>query len=345
MRFQPVSGWWLITILAVAGLGFIGWQMYQLWHDETHRKQNTTALLAWSRKGGLLVLLTLLVLGPSVPGGVTSPGVANLDVLFVVDTTASMGAQDYAGTQLRETGLRNDVQALGEKLKGAHFSIITFASSADPILPFTENAATFSEAAKSLTREIYNTSNGSAIDRPLDLMIRQLRNSKAAYPERSRLVFFLSDGEQTIKDPIKTFEAVAKYVDGGAVLGYGTAKGAKMIKYSGLGGSEKPSYIMTPDPVAKKLVPAISKLDENALKKIASEMHVNYRNRNQSGSIDSVYKASNAPLLVDRGKHLVHYLNLYWLFAIPFAGLLFWEWNIILMQALALRESKGGRHA
>lgn len=338
MKFQPLIEWWLVVPLTIAGLGFIGWYVFQIY------KKYKKLPVMWIRRAVLLLFMMLAALGPSVPGGTSSPGVANLDILFAVDTTASMGAQDYNGTKLRLEGIKQDLLALSTKLKGAHFSIVTFDSKANVLLPFTSDAGTFSAAVQAIHREIKGTSKGSAIDKPLELITQQLSNSKAEHPERGRLLFFMSDGEQTNNEEVKSFKDAAKDLDGGAVLGYGTPEGAKMLAYDGLSESTGDAvYVNMLDPATKKFVPATSKLDEEALKKIAEDLKITYENRNNGGNVDALYKSSNAEVLIDQSKKITHYLNLYWLFAIPVGGLLFWEWKQILLLWLELRRQKKGQ--
>ena len=341
MIFQPLVVWWLIVPIALLAIAAVGWQIFQVW-DKSKK-----VLFPWVRRGVLLLLLVIMALGPSVPAGTTSPGIANLDVLFVVDTTSSMGAQDYVDGQVRLVGVKKDLLALAGELKGAHLAVITFNSKADLVLPFTADNATFTAAIQAMTQEIYGTSKGSTIDQPVELMTKQLKNSKVAHPDRSRLVFYLGDGEQTSDEKVGSFADAAKYVDGGGVLGYGTSQGAKMLRYSGLGAttSANTTYVNTLDPTTKKFVPAVSKLDETALKKIASELKVTYQNRNKAGPLGSLLKDSKAELLIDRGRKITHYLNLYWLFAIPLTALLIWEWNKLVLLLIELRKNEKGHHA
>lgn len=339
MRFQPLIPWWLVIPLLLAGLGAIGWQIYN------RRKQGRQILLTWIRRAVMVFLLGILLLGPSIPGGTSSPGVANLDVLFAVDTTASMGAEDYAGTQLRLTGVKQDMLDISAKLKGAHFGVITFDSKANTVLPFTADGGTFTAAVQTMNREIFGTSKGSAIDEPIELVAQQLKNSKATHPERSRMLFYLGDGEQTTDAKIETFEPIAQYISGGGVLGYGTTEGAKIQKYTALTDSNtEPSYINTPDPNTKEFVPAVSKLDETNLNKIAEELKVTYQNRNDGGTFNDMLKVSNAEVLIEKGRKITHYVNLYWLFAIPFVGLIFWEWRTMVLLLFELRKGQKENH-
>ena len=45
-------------------------------------------------------------------------------------------------------------------------------------------------------------------------------------------VFFITDGEITNNDSLESFSKASKYIDYGAVLGYGTKEGGKMYPKS-----------------------------------------------------------------------------------------------------------------
>lgn len=340
MKFEPILSLWLSIPYLVLGIVALSWQLWRIRHKPR------PLILLWLRRGLLLLLPGIIALGPSVPGGTSSPGVSNLDVIFAVDTTPSMGALDYAGTQERIVGIKQDLMALAAKMPGARLELITFDSDASVILPFTDYATAFSEAVQGLTPQVSSYSQGTAIDKPVSLITQEFKNSQTQYPAHRRLLFYFSDGEQTISTPVGSFAGIAPLIGGGAVLGYGTTAGAKMITSTDLGtAGSTSSYIMTVNPSTSQLVPAISKQVPSALQTIASQLGVQYVDRDQGGPITSVYQASHAPVLIDQSEHIVRYLNLYWLLSIPFAALMFWEWQALLVKLLELRLRHRGQHA
>jgi Ca-activated chloride channel family protein len=261
-----------------------------------------------------------------------------------------MGALDYSGSQARLDGVKKDLTALAAKLQGAHLELITFDSTSNVIMPFTTDLTAFSTAVQGMTPQLSSYSQGSSIDAPISLITQELKNSKTTYPQRIRLLFYLGDGEQTAASAVQTFAPIAPYINGGGVLGYGTTTGAKVPNETDLGttNSTQP-YITTVDPATQTLTPAVSHTNPTALQAIASQLKVTYQDRNQGGSVDSLYNVSKAKLAVDRSQRIVHYLNLYWLFAVPFAGLIFWEWQALLVRLFELRQHRdaqqGGGHA
>ena len=340
MKLQPLAPWWLLLLYALPAFGAAGWQIWRV------KDKGQTTLFRWIRRGSLLVLPVLIALGPSIPGGTSAPGVSNLDIIFAVDTTPSMGALDYAGANQRLDGIKKDMTALATKLQGARFEIVTFDSDANIILPFTSDVTAFSSATQGMIPEISSYSQGSAIDKPITMLTQEFQSAKALYPQHQRLLFYFSDGEQTINQPVQSFAPIASYMNGGAVLGYGTTNGAKMLDYTNFSTvTTSLAYIMTVNPGGSGLSPAISKLDPNALQTIAGQLKIPYQNRDTGGSIDKLYQASHLSLAIDHSQHIVHYLNMYWLLAIPLAGLIFWEWQDLMVKLFDLRTYHvGGYH-
>jgi len=345
MKFVPLVSWWWIALYLAIVVPAAGWQIWRVWQVN---RRDWLVLLPWLRRALLALLPAFLALGPSVPGGTSAPGVANLDVLFAVDTTPSMGALDYDGTQQRIVGVRNDILALAAKLQGAHFELITFDTSANVVLPLTDYSSALSSAVADLSPQFSAYSQGSAIDKPLDLITQELKNSKAANPQRKRLLFYFGDGEQTLNAQVVSFAPLATYLSGGAVLGYGTTQGAQMINYTNIdpvATNQVASYITTLSPATGQPTPAVSKLNPSTLQTMADQLNVTYQDRDAGGSINSVYQASQTPLVIDHSQHIVRYLNLYWLLAIPLVGLLFWEWQALVIKLFELRRHKGAVYA
>jgi Ca-activated chloride channel family protein len=345
MKFQPLVPLWLLALYTIAVLAFAGWYFWRIRTKLNKLLKERARLKRLLRRAALLFMPIIFALGPSVQGDVTSPGISNLDVIAAVDTTPSMGAVDYAGTSQRIEGVKHDLLALSQKLEGAHMEIVAFDSEANVILPSTTDVTAFTAALQNLTPQISSYSQGSSIDKPISLIANELKNSKTNFPDRYRLLFYMGDGEQTADTQVKSFGSLSQYLDGGAVLGYGTANGAQIIKYTGLGSSdENASYITTIDKLTNTLKPAISSMDATALQKIAAEIKVPYIDRNKGGA-GNIYQESKVNLAIDRSQHVVHYLNLYWLFAIPYVVLIFWEWQILMFKLLEMRKPRRGKHA
>lgn len=335
MKLETLVPLWMLLPFVIV-LGVALWQLWRV------RKKGKTLVLRWARRVAIVVLLILVCIGPSVQGGKSSLGVANLDVIFAVDTTPSMGAMDYNGESQRMEGVRNDILALAQKMEGASFEVITFDASANLIVPFTNDMTVLKSGVQGLVPDVSAYSLGTSPDKPVSAVVDEFKTSKKVDPERKRLLFYLGDGEKTTSGATESFEPIKQYLSGGAVLGYGTPEGARVVKYSGPGEiPDATSYLLTLNPASSKMEPVVSKADSASLESIAQQMKLTYHDRNESGSIDDVYSESRVPLSIDESKHIVHYFNLYWLFAIPLTVLIFWEWQILVVTLLKLRKKKG----
>lgn len=279
--------------------------------------------LSWIRRGMMVVLVGLMLIGFSIPGGHSQAGLTNLNVFFLVDTTTSMGAEDYSGNNERIEGVKNDIISIVEKLPGARFTIITFDRSVSKLLPMTSDRAAVISTTRTVAREPSVYSLGSSIDIAVPVVIEQLKSEKTKYPNRTTALFYFGDGEQTADAKAGSFSELKPYISSGAVLGYGTTTGGNMRYFSGVEYKDyKMSYILSsyyPE------IKAVSKIDEAALKKIASELGVTYVNRNSGGPVDKLIDESNSINAADASRAVSFYLNLYFLFAIPLVILMAWE--------------------
>lgn len=176
-----------------------------------------------------------------------------------------------------------------------------------------------------IAEELYAT--GSTPNIVLDDMFKVLKASKEK-ENRKRIVFFISDGEITNNENLKSFAELKKYVDGGAVLGYGTTNGGYMKvtdRYSGSTSylEDKTDYSIYPYPKA------VSKIDESNLKAIANDMGVDYINMSKQPNINS--KISEIKSRYEDASSVENkngYTDLYFVFAVPLLGLLVYEFVV-----------------
>ena len=326
MRWEPLLPWWGVLLLLLPLIAFTIYMLIkQLQIPKTHRQWKQVLRLS-----SLIILLLLAGLGPSVPGDRSPAGMINLDVVVVIDRTPSMSAEDYDTAKQRLDGVRSDVKQLATALSGARISIVTFGETAQVVLPFTTDTASIIQASSVLDQEISLYVKGTTIDRPIEAAQKLLTKSQHDHPTRGRLLFYLGDGEQTIKQAPKSFAQLKPLISGGAVLGYGTSTGGNMPLYFGY-------RLYTDDTAPKKYiddltmrgtseyVKAVSKIDETNLKTIASDLGLKYQHReNLSQPISSVVDASRARVVGDSHRETLHYMNLYWALSLPIVGLVVW---------------------
>ncbi|MHA7304759.1 VWA domain-containing protein [Arthrobacter sp. TMN-49] len=271
----------------------------------------------------LVVLVVLAGARPGLAGASAPVATTDLNVFFVVDVTPSSSAEDYNGKDPRLEGMKADINALATELAGARFSVITFDSNATVVLPLTTDATALNTLTQVLTPKSSYSSQGSSISGAAPLLGERLAASQKAHPTRPRLVFYFGDGEQTASKAPEPFSQGTDLIDGGAVLGYGTAAGGQMREYTFSLNKPGP-YIMDKSAGYK---PAISRLDEKALNGIAQQLQIPYVHRAAPANIaaaltDSAPKAAvQSTTLGERAGRW----EVYWLFALAAFGVVVWE--------------------
>lgn len=322
-------------IVGIIGVLLCTLLFYQ--YKSRSRKLSRTLLL----RIGQTVLLLVLLMSPSIPGAKTPAGALNLDILFVVDTTTSMGAEDYDGQQERLVGVRKDITDISEKFSGARFGLITFDSTARIEMPMTTDRGTLVSVTKSFTRELSVKSKGSSIDIAIELVKKQIEKNKKKNPQRPNIVIYMGDGEQTAKNTPKSFDGINPLIDGGAVLGYGTPEGGKMKIYYGystygeqdsLTGEYVLDYTAYNQNGDYQFPEGKSKIDENALKKIAGEMGVTYVHRNNAGNVNEIASIKDVQAIADNTRQITSYMSLNFLVAAPLVILIFIDGYLVYIK-------------
>lgn len=275
--------------------------------------------LAWIRRLLMVLLLLVVALRPVTPLDGEQTERMNANVFFVVDRTGSMNAEDYNGESPRLEGVKADMDRIMEMTEGSRYSIIAFDSSATQQLPLTTDAGAVSAWIDTLTTEPTAYSQGSNVDRPLTTLTTELSEAHGEDPESHRLVYFLSDGENTDGEESEPFSSTAGLIDGGAVLGYGTAAGGPMKTQ---GGSADGEYITDASGAR-----GISSIDETQLQTIAGQMGVPYLHRTDpeeplEGTMDGI---TLQPVPMEASREVASFEDWYWVAAIPLAAALIWE--------------------
>ncbi len=232
-----------------------------------------THRLLWGLRLAMVLACFVMLLRPGIPGGATQTLATDTDVVLVVDTTASIVAEDWAEGQPRLDGVRADVRRIVAEYPGARFALITSDASAQLRMPLTTDTTALIGSVDVLRPEVTSQSRGSSIGIAANLLAETLASAADASPDRSRMVFYLGDGEQTVSSAPESFEASAEYTDGGAVLGYGTPEGGPMRITSGGVDGEDAGYI------EYQGSEALSVIDEKNLEAIAGELGVEYEHR------------------------------------------------------------------
>ncbi|MBP3807168.1 MAG: VWA domain-containing protein [Eubacterium sp.] len=231
----------------------------------------------------------------------------NLDVLFVVDTTISMWAEDGYGSGTRMDSVQKDAEYIIDQLSGSNFGLIRFDNRSQILAPFTQDHESVKDAFSTIKEPDINYARGSSLNVCYDDM-KSLLDSSNAKDERLTIVFFISDGEITDGSTLQSFAELNELVDAGAVLGYGTSNGAEMA-YGSWGSKVQ-------DPETGKN--AISKLDEVHLKSIAEDLDVDYIHMKGTSNLTYLLESikSGSSLTVEKSD-TVTYEDTYFRFVIP----------------------------
>jgi len=335
MITNPVLPPWALALIAVVLGGFALWRLIAVRPDRA-------AALRWLARLGMVALLVVIALRPTVPTDGQGPKASGgLEVYVVVDTTSSMAAEDWAQGQPRLDGVKEDLASIVEALRGAQFSLVTFDAVAVQRVPLTSDSTAMISAASVLRQEVTNYSRGSSIDAPVLDVQQLLADAEQLAPDQRRVLFYLGDGEQTADIAPGTFAPLAPYLEGGAVLGYGTADGARMREFLGedptqFGDTSTAGPQDPVEPVAPPItyiqdysggdpVEAISRIDEPALQAIAAQLGVGYVHRTADSTVDAALTGVDVGELTVQQGEPDSAVELYWVFVIPFGALVLLE--------------------
>lgn len=338
MIFDPVAPPWLLVSTAVVVLGLLVVALV---------RAPGRLRLGWGLRVAMVLLVLVIALRPILPATGSGPAaVGGLEVYFVIDTTSSMAAEDAdrpavdGAPATRLDGVRDDVAAVTGALTGAQFSLTTFDSATVQRVPLTSDATALVSAASSLTPEVSPFSQGSRIDEPLAFMTELLVSARQEHPDRTRVLFYLGDGEQTRQSAPQSFAPLAPFLDGGAVLGYGSDQGGPMRVFDGYRADDAPGdprYIV--DPATGE--PAISIADQEALRTIASQLGVQFLQRQSGDGVDAAVAGIDVGDVQLSPATFTGPVEFYWIAAIPL-GLLALREVVVVATALAATRRRVG---
>ncbi len=361
MRFDPLLPWPVIAGVAVL--------VVVVFVVRIRRRPGVGALL---RSGGICAAALAIAVDPATTAGRSEARQTAADVLFVVDTTASMAAEDYGPTAAGATdrprldGVRADISELASYFPGAHFSLVRFDTQARIDLPWTTDAAALETAVAVLRQERAAYSRGSQLELALAAVGEQLPRPTSTGAEGFSIVFYFSDGERTAattsgpslseqagqllgpntidadegSSGLESFADLADLVDAGAVFGYGTAEGARMQEFVG----RERRATVSEDPYlidAATGEHAVSRADEGALRHIAADIGVPYLHRQSPGGLDDLASdIRDAAATAGAGDRPARN-RLYWIPAGALVALVLWQAAASAEEVAAARRAFG----
>lgn len=325
MIVMPVLdwGWYWVAALAIAAVLILG-----------VATAPPSRRWRWLVRAMAMCCLFAALARPGIGDRTANLASEELDVVFVVDVSPSVGALDWDGDRERIVGIREDIAALADHHAGARFAVVTFNASAAQIQPFMRDRSGLDHTLERLIPEDAYSTSGSSITAATGLLHDLLQRSADDYPEHERIVYYFGDGEQTSSRGVRSFADTADLVSGGAVLGYGTEDGARINRYDE--GRPTGTYIRD-----RQGNPGISKADPEALRQIASDLDVDLQMRD--AEIDVIpAEVTSARATVSDGEAIRVAYPLYWVFALAVClWLLIETWWV----SAALRDLRRERQA
>ena len=302
-----------MVILLLLLIAAIGATAFVIMKNPTRGKEKTGTII---RLSIIYVLVFLIGLRPMRVGSEQEFTASNLDVIFVIDTTISMWAEDVGNKTLRIQQAVRDAEYIIDELTGANYALITFDNKSRVLSPFTQEFQYVRDTIKTLAAPELSGADGSSMSLPRE-NLASLIKSASKKENRKTIVFFMSDGENTDGKPTESYAELSQDISGGAVIGYGSNSGGRMRNKNGgyIYDTETNSY-------------ALSKMDEENLQKIASDLGITYLKGGSSkegliGAITTIRE--NAKTITESRKGVASYHDIYYYIALVLAVMVLFE--------------------
>ncbi len=179
------------------------------------------------------------------------------EVVFVLDVSRSMDAQDASPSRLEAT--KKAVSTTIQQLPGDRFGLVIFAGSARLRFPLTTDRVAATGVVESIETGTVLVEAGTSVRSGLDVAIHAFDDGASG----GRLIVFISDGEDLGADPATAATQVRDAGIDFIVAGAGTAAGATIPVYD-------PAKKTTAAKPGSNGQPIVTKLDEPLLRTLAS---------------------------------------------------------------------------
>ena len=311
MKINPILPIWLMSILCI---GMLVMKRKGVWN---YIRQILIVLLVFAMN------LRIMIFTNDIP-----KKELNIDVLFVIDDSMSMLAEDFNDGGRRIDAVKEDCEYIMDKMEGCRFSVISFGNYAYRLAPYTSDTNVVMSAIRSLEGQTQYYAQGTSLNLSFSQILATLEQDYEQDSERAQILFFFSDGEITSKDEeLGSYADAEEYIVSGAVLGYGTEEGGKMLVKSYEGDYGEPFYMKTRDENGRT-VDAISHIDEDNLQSIADDLDVEYYHVEKPSTIRDVLTdiTDNLDEYATEGEAgMEGYKETYYWFAIPLVALLLYD--------------------
>lgn len=306
MRFNPIiSPYLLIAAAAAAAVT----ALVLFFRD---RRPLAVRILALLQIICIAVLALIIGLRPQRRQIGANVRLKNLDVLFVIDTTISMWAEDYNGRHPRMGGVMSDIRYIIDELDGSNFGLITFDNRSSIIAPYTQDTRAILADLYTISMPDHLNAEGTGMSTPMR-DIESLLLSSDRKENRRTVLFIFTDGEITNGEELPDYSSLSSLVDSGAVLGYGTTSGGYMTTSGG-------SRLIDPETYED----ALSVLDEDNLKAISGELGIDYILMDRQDKLSGLLtRIKNESILVNEEQNSIElYDDLYQYYTWPLLALI-----------------------
>ncbi|RDY59669.1 VWA domain-containing protein [Flagellimonas nanhaiensis] len=240
IQFDEKIYFYLLAIVPVMVLAFF---FFQIWKKRAQRQFADSRLLrrlAPNRSSFksavklifLLAGLTFLIIGlvnPKIGTKLETVKREGVDIVFAVDVSKSMLAEDIAPNRLEKS--KRLVSEIINQLASDRIGIIAYAGQAYPQLPITTDYGAAKMFLQSMNTDMLS-SQGTAIDAAIELASTYYNDDE----QTNRVLFIVSDGEDHSEK--STIAAVDLAIENGIrvyTIGVGKPKGAPIpIKRNGV---------------------------------------------------------------------------------------------------------------
>ena len=317
MITEPILNWTVVLIIEIVLLGFFV-------VCTVRKKQEVRKKIFGIIRITLILLLGFIVnLRPQTIHYNMEVEMKNIDVLFVVDSTMSMWGEDMTNNATRMSAVQKDCKYIIEELNGGNFGLVRFDNKSQILAPFTQDADTVNDALLTIKPPSRFYAKGTSLNAAYDAM-EELLISSSKKEHRQTIVFFISDGEITDNSTIKDYSALGQYVDGGAVLGYGTLLGGEMPDT----GYELSYHKLIDQSTGK---PALTFIDEGNLGTIANDLDIPYIHMTDTANVEYLIQAIKTGSSISiTSKDAIVYDDVYFYFVIPLLILIIAELFIMV---------------
>ncbi|MCL6274107.1 VWA domain-containing protein [Muricauda sp. 2012CJ35-5] len=240
IQLDEKAYFYLLAIIPVMVVAFF---FLQVWKRKTQKQFAEASLLrklAPNRSSFksalklifLLLGLSFLILGlvnPKIGTKLETVKREGVDIVFAVDVSKSMLAEDIAPNRLEKS--KRLVSEIINQLASDRIGIIAYAGQAYPQLPITTDYSAAKMFLQSMNTNMLS-SQGTAINAAIDLASTYYNDAE----QTNRVLFIVSDGEDHSES--STIEAVDKAIQNGIriyTIGVGKPKGAPIpLKRNGI---------------------------------------------------------------------------------------------------------------